>query len=143
MPAVQKIIRNDKFMKDSASRTSEQGWLGVDVIRQPIIGSNATSASSSPLARIPCCVTKVERNSPAATAGIRPWIFNKDTASIQYGDAIVAVGGNTVESGVDALVEELSSRKVGENVAVTVENIPTGERRVVYATLEKRPEGQI
>jgi S1-C subfamily serine protease len=144
-PNVMKIIQNDRNKNGNGRKQS--GWLGVEIVRQPINanvggervhGNNATSVTKPPLARLQNWVTKVERNSPAGTVGIRQWRFHQDTACIEYGDAIVAVGGNAVET-FEELRTELSSRVSGEQVAITLETAK-GERRVVYVTLQSKPE---
>lgn len=140
---VQDIIRKDRL--SSAATNKEQGWLGVTVVRQPITNfntdkdasGNTTLTQMQPLARLQNWILQVEPNSPAAKAGMQPLRFQPQLGSIQFCDAIVAVGGNTVET-FDDLSNELASRVVGEQVAITMENV-SGDRRVVYVTLGRRP----
>ena len=82
-------------------------------------------------------VTEVERKSPAYDAGIRPLVITQN-GTIEYGDAIVAVGGNEVAN-FEELQMQLENRVVGEQVALTVQNADN-ERRVVYVTLSLKPE---
>mmetsp|Transcript_8941 Transcript_8941/g.24782 ORF Transcript_8941/g.24782 Transcript_8941/m.24782 type:complete len:702 (+) Transcript_8941:269-2374(+) len=84
-------------------------------------------------------ILRVAPHSPADQAGIRGIEFKKNRASIVYGDAIVAVGGNAVPD-FAALQEELEQRKVGEQITVTLEDGETGDRRVVYLFLTEPPE---
>eukprot|EP00539_Tryblionella_compressa_P021049 CAMPEP_0178888682 /NCGR_PEP_ID=MMETSP0747-20121128/17311_1 /TAXON_ID=913974 /ORGANISM="Nitzschia punctata, Strain CCMP561" /LENGTH=565 /DNA_ID=CAMNT_0020558027 /DNA_START=510 /DNA_END=2208 /DNA_ORIENTATION=- len=140
-PAVQRIIWNDRQEQQAQGGRKAQGWLGVSILRQPVVDvekddSNTTSISI-PLAKLQNWVVNVERNSPASDAGIRPLLIMPDAGGVVYGDAIVAVGGNEVKTLQD-LQTELSTRVVGEQLALTVEDA-SGDRRVVYVTLSKKP----
>merc|ERR1711862_274375 len=81
-------------------------------------------------------VTKVQEGSPAAVAGIQP-IEVLPNGTVAYGDAVVSIGGNNL-SNFQELQAELDTRRDGEEVVVTLENI-LGERRVVYVKLGARP----
>jgi len=143
-PDVKRIIQNDRI--ENGQRPN-QGWLGISVVRQDIstmakyqntTSSNSTTASTSiPLAKLNNWVGKVERNSPAYDAGIRSLVISSD-GIVEYGDAIVALGGNEVTN-FDELQTELESRVVGEQVALTVQDAED-KRRVVYVTLSRKPE---
>lgn len=74
--------------------------------------------------------------SPAEKAGIKP-LHVLDNGSVLYGDKVVAIGGNKVDSFAN-LQEELASRAIGENVAITLEN-GEAEKRVVYVQLDANP----
>lgn len=78
----------------------------------------------------------VQRNSPAQEAGIRPTRI-LETGVIEWGECVVAIGGNDVET-YDELQAELKDRIQGEQVTITLENIK-GERRVVYVVLREKP----
>jgi S1-C subfamily serine protease len=147
-PVVQRIVREDRQKQQTTSRA--QGWLGVSVLRQPIRlnnydnddeddedENNNRTATVLPMARLQNWITRVERNSPASDAGLRSLRIVPETGSVQYGDAIVAVGGNEVST-LEELQSDLATRVVGEQVALTVES-DRGERRVVYVTLSERP----
>ncbi|KAG7339641.1 trypsin-like peptidase domain containing protein [Nitzschia inconspicua] len=136
---VQDIIRQDR--QHSLATGQERGWLGVEIVRQPLAVGNGTTTSStthqSPLQRLQNWILMVHPDSPAAKAGLQALQFQPRFGTVQFGDAIVAVGGNTVDT-FDQLANEWSSRVVGEQVAITVENA-RGERRVVYVVLGKQP----
>jgi S1-C subfamily serine protease len=137
-PVVQRFIREDRQKQQTIPRA--QGWLGVSVLRQPITEGDDEDDENKlniPMARIQNWITKVERNSPASDAGLRSIRIIRETGCVEYGDAIVAVGGNEMLT-LDDLQSEVSTRVVGEQVALTVEN-EQGERRVVYVTLSQRP----
>jgi S1-C subfamily serine protease len=149
---VQDIIRHDRQQTDPTTgsrRRKDQVWLGVTIIRHPIqtltsVGNNndndgnnnnqTTTYTVSPLAKYQNWILNVEANSPAAAAGLQGIQLQP---VIQLGDAIVALGGNDVITFED-LVTDLSTRVVGEQLAITVEN-SVGDRRVVYVTLGKWP----
>jgi len=96
-------------------------------------GDNSTLCSKN-------WISKVERKSPAAEAGMRAMRVFEQDASVTYGDAIVAVGGNDVSTFVD-LESELNKRVPGEQIQITLED-KQGERRVVYLTLAERPTSE-
>lgn len=123
-PIVERMILNDKA--NAIGRVRGKGWLGISIVEQN--GENNFSEKNY--------VAMVEANSPAEEAGIKPLQLLQN-GSVEYGDAIVAIGGNEVANFVE-LQEELKRCVVGEKLAVTVENAE-GERRVVYAELETRP----
>ena len=56
---------------------------------------------------------------------------------MEWGDAIVNVGGNVVTN-YEELQAQLVDRVKGEKIALTLENAE-GKRRVVYLTLGERP----
>lgn len=142
-PAVEDILRQDRI--DSGQRPN-QGWLGVSVVRQDVVkvnkdgskgsdGNTTAAATIIPMAETKNWIFKVERNSPASGAGLRPLIIT-EAGIVNYGDAIVAVGGNEVAT-FEELQAQFEDRVVGEQVALTVENA-LKERRVVYVTLSRR-----
>ena len=137
-PAIRDSIRRDKH------RTAKPSpFLGVRIVRGGGGGTTAADtaaeSSSSPLLRTPASnwITAVQPGSPAANAGMRPLHLDASRAKLESGDAIVALGGNTVHT-YDELQRELDQRVVGEQVAVTLEDLQ-GERRVVYVTLAAAP----
>ena len=103
-----------------------KGWLGISIVEQN--GENKLSEKN--------WVAKVEANSPAEKAEIKA-LKVLENGTVEYGDAIVAIGGNEVATFVE-LQEQLKRCVVGEKLAVTVEDA-AGERRVVYIQLETRP----
>jgi S1-C subfamily serine protease len=123
-PVVERIIRQDR-VKNGERRN--QGYLGLSIIDQE--GKNSTLAQKN-------WVAAVQRDSPAQEAGIRP-VRILETGVIVWGDCVVAIGGNDVET-YDALQAELMDRIQGEQVAITLENVK-GERRVVYVILREKP----
>ena len=74
-----------------------------------------------------------------AEAGMCGMTVNLDGTTVELGDVIVVVGGNKVETFAE-LHDKLVQQKVGEQVAVTLENGNTGERRVVYLVLAEQPK---
>jgi len=122
---VDRIIRDDRILN---GKRPNRGWLGLSVISQK--GSNSKLFEKN-------WVTIVEPSSPASAAGIRPIRIMDDGARIEWGDAIVNIGGNDVPS-YESLQAQLVDRIKGEQVAITLED-EQGDRRVVYVTLEARP----
>jgi S1-C subfamily serine protease len=138
-PVVDQFIRQDRI--DRGQRPNP-GWLGVSIIQQDFVTpTTSTSTSTMMVPPIPRLVeTKnwifsIEQNSPASIAGLQP-ITITQTGIVQYGDAIVAVGGNAVTTYTE-LVQQFEDRVVGEQITLTVENAMK-ERRVVYVTLSRR-----
>jgi S1-C subfamily serine protease len=113
-PAVMDMIRKDM--------QQERAWLGVAILRQNLTIN---------------WISVVQRNSPAADAGMRGISISGDGGSVRYGDAIVAVGGRIVST-YKELQAELDRCVPGEQLAVTLQDAH-GERRVVYLTLGERP----
>lgn len=120
-PAVRKIVRADQ------KRLRPTPYLGVQIVKCPAT-PNATSALASKN-----WIARVERGSPAAAAEMRGLRIDEATGRVEYGDAVVAIGGNSVPTFAD-LQAEIDRRKVGEQVQVTLED-RLGNRRVVYLTL--------
>lgn len=112
-PVVREMIRNDNV---------RAAWLGISILKE----------SKGPQQLI---VGSVEPGSPAARAGVRGILITQ--TETRYGDAIVAVGGNLVET-FDGFQKETSRVVGGEQLTLTVEDIPTKDRRVVYLKLETR-----
>jgi S1-C subfamily serine protease len=150
-PVVQRILQKDRI--ENGQRPN-QGWLGISVVRQDAVvvaddeepsssfsdGTNTANCTSSstimPLARSKNWISRVERNSPAEAAGIRPLVISSD-GNVEYGDAIVAIGGNEVAD-FEKLRTELEKCVVGEQVALTVRDAED-KKRVVYVTLARKP----
>jgi S1-C subfamily serine protease len=125
-PVVSRMIRQDRVKN---GERPYKGWLGVSIIAKQ-------NSNSSTLLSGKNWVAAVEADSPANEAGIRP-IQLLESGVIQWGDAIVAIGGNEVAA-FDELQAELEDRVKGEQVALTLED-SEGERRVVYVTLLQKP----
>jgi S1-C subfamily serine protease len=135
-PVVQAMIR--RHVAASASGRRKRGWLGLCIWKRQSDSHNWVAA--------------VSPNSPAAQAEIQPLrIFGSATidgnslvplegtaATVHYGDAIVAVGGEATTN-YTTLQAVLDRCVVGEQLALTLLNGATGQRRVVYVTLETRP----
>lgn len=125
-PAVDDIIRKDKMA------TRKQVWMGVTILkRQGGSGTNSTSVQNKNW------IVSVKRGTPAAMAGMRPLRLSEETASVEYGDAVVAVSGNQVDTYAQ-LQAEIDRCVPGEKVSVTLEDA-AGERRVVYLEMVERP----
>lgn len=125
-PVVEEAIRQDEVM----DRKSNRPYLGVSIVKS-LGGSNILQQSKT-------WIAKVAPDSPASRSGMRGLTIDPKTATIEYGDAIVAVGGNNVTD-FPSLVRELrGNRFPGEQVAVTLLDAATGERRVAYLTLKKQ-----
>jgi len=124
---VNQIIRKD--IKNNNISKKGMGRLGVSVVeqqqQQQITGSSLYSK---------VWVTAVTKGSPASNVGIQPLQILRDSGSILYGDAIVAVGGNEIETSKE-LQMELDRCIPGEQVTITLEDGSTREKRVVYVTL--------
>ena len=58
---------------------------------------------------------------------------------IVYGDAVVAIAGNFVAT-FDDVTKEIEKRVEGEELSLTLQDGETGERRVVYIKLGRRPQ---
>jgi len=124
-PVVEQAIRQDEVM----DRKSNRPYLGVSIVK---------SLDKSILQQSKTWIASVDPDSPAARSGMRGLTINTKTATIEYGDAIIAVGGNNVTD-FPSLVRELRGNRVaGEQIAVTLLDSATGERRVAYLTLEKQ-----
>lgn len=139
-PVVEDIVRQDR-LKTEYGGISRRAWLGVSIVRQTGIRANQTVANDTDTETINTWVCKVEHNSPASEAGIRPLRIIPESGMVVYGDAIVAVGGNTVST-LDELYAQLRDRVAGEQVALTVQD-GAGERRVVYVTLSTWPKNKV
>ncbi len=137
-PVVQRILQKDRI--ENGNRPNV-GWLGISVVTQDVqipteVSSNSTNSTLPLLAASKNWISSVEANSPAQAAELKPLTI-KDDGSVEYGDAIVAVGGNTVESFED-LRKELETCVAGEQVALTVRDAEE-KKRVVYVTLGRKP----
>merc|ERR1712137_1329695 len=146
-PVVQRILQKDRI--ENGVRPN-MGWPGISVVTQsvvaPVTAASSNSSSSGdtnttvvqpppPLVRCKNGIESVEPNSPAEAAELQPLVI-KDGV-VEYGDAIVAVGGNQV-SDFEELRAELEKCVVGEQVALTVQD-SEDKKRVVYATLSRKP----
>ncbi len=144
-PVVQRILQKDQI--ENGVRPN-MGWLGISVVTQSVVAAtpsvssnsssgdtNTTSVVQPPLVRCKNWIESVEPNSPAEAAELQPLVI-KDGV-VEYGDAIVAVGGNQV-SDFEELRAELEKCVVGEQVALTVQD-SEDKKRVVYATLSRKP----
>lgn len=140
-PAVSDIIRKDQ----RTSRGRVQARLGVSIVNPCGAGvATATDSQKSTNTTAPttqltskCWVTSVQPKSPAEVAGFKSIKIRDDEAcTIQYGDAIIAIGGNVIHSYKD-LQRELDQRYPGERLAVTLQDGETGEKRVVYLILDR------
>jgi len=124
-PVVADMIRRDVVARQQRPRA----WLGVSIVAQNTTATPTETGGSG------CIVATVARDSPADRAAIQCLTILADRGRVRYGDRIVAVGGNAVDS-LPKLRAELESRVVGEQLPVTVEDVVTCKRRVVYLTLE-------
>jgi S1-C subfamily serine protease len=122
-PAIRGVIRNHAVQ----SASSNQAWLGVKIVRHDTMVANETCHGKN-------WIATVEPGSPAQHAGLRPVRVDSATASVS-GDSIVAIGGNIITT-YDDLVKEMDSRKPGEKVQVTLEEVMSGARRVVEIALK-------
>jgi serine protease Do len=99
----------------------ERGWLGVSVqdaaIEEPGRGG---------LAQRGVLVAAIERNSPAARAGLR------------QGDVVTAINGERVESS-RALVRNVAAVPPGQTVRLTV--LREGREREMPVQVGRRPSG--
>ena len=131
-PVVQRILQQDRIEN---GKRPNVGWLGISVVTQDV--QIPTENSTLPLlAASKNWISSVEANSPAQAAELKPLTI-KDDGNVEYGDAIVAVGGNTVESFED-LRKELETCVAGEQVALTMRDAEE-KKRVVYVTLGRKP----
>ena len=150
-----KCMERDNTNNSGGSGTrKKRGWLGIEIItdsklelqlkrrikKQIQAASNITPGendddddnnSVEDIGGI--FVTKVERDSPASTANIRPTTINEVTSRIAIGDRIIAINSNIISS-YQNLCDDMNSRVVGEKIPITLEN-GLGERRVVYVEL--------
>ena len=152
-PVVQRILQKDRVQ---SGQRPNQGWLGISVVTQAvaipittnnnngtdtdtdtdITNTNSTSNLPLPLARCKNWIESIEPNSPAEAAELSPLVISKE-GRVEYGDAIVAVGGNEVFD-FEELRAELEKCVVGEQVSLTVQDAED-KKRVVYATLARKP----
>ena len=126
-PVVEQFIRKDvRKTRGGTSGRASKAELGVSIIDRSNGGESKLFSKN--------WVVHVRRDSPADQAGIRSLMIRKTSdAGVQYGDAIVAVGGNSVPT-FDDLQKELDRCVAGEKVQITLED-ERGDRRVVYVTL--------
>lgn len=151
------IIRTDqrrtRMNNPNTTKNKQQhGWLGVSIITQPVQNMNGTNiTTTTPLGECTNWISNVKPNSPAEQAGLRSLKFvdnsnnnnDDDDASttniiVEYGDAIVAIGGNDVSANFQQLQYELDQYKVNEQIAITVRDV-NNNRRVVYTKLTSKP----
>ncbi len=102
----------------------ERGWLGVAVQDAP---AEASRDAAPAAARRGVVIAGVERDSPAARAGLRT------------GDLVLAVNGERVESS-RALVRNVAAVPPGQTVRVTV--LRDGRERDLPVEIGRRPSGQ-
>jgi S1-C subfamily serine protease len=121
-PIVQKIIETDR--RQNSRRARKQGYLGIGIIPASLNRPGVWIGTIDPL-------------SPAGRADLQGLTI-LESGRIEYGDSIVAVGGNSV-SNYDELRKQLQGRVPGEKLTLTIENGDTGARRVVYLELEVFP----
>jgi len=120
-----------------------RGWLGIEIVTDPLLQSQLEkrrqkSSSGSSSSSDGIYVMKVQRNSPAYKAEIKPLSIDQQSSRTSYvGDRIIAVNSNIVKS-YEELYNDLKTRVVGENISITVEDA-LGVRRVVYVELEEKP----
>mmetsp|Transcript_1386 Transcript_1386/g.2103 ORF Transcript_1386/g.2103 Transcript_1386/m.2103 type:complete len:448 (-) Transcript_1386:37-1380(-) len=122
-PVVKEIIQTDRVKNGFQP---EAGYLGVGIMK------NQSKKKPGNW------IVKVDLHSPAAEVGLQS-IDIKGSGIVIYGDSIVAIAGNFVNS-YDDLMNQLKGRVVGEEIALTVECGTTNERRVVYPKLTNRPK---
>lgn len=122
-PVVKDIIRTDRakngFQPDA-------GYLGLGIMK------------TQPKNKPGNWIVKVDPGSPAAEVGLKS-VKIEGSGNVIYGDSVVAVAGNFVVS-YDDLMSQLKGRVVGEELALTIENGTTNERRVVYPKLISKPK---
>lgn len=119
--AVRDMIKS-KIQEDKRkhSTTRRPGYLGVQILR---VNDSI------------CWISRVRPNSPAARAGLKGMEVDSETASVAYGDAIVAVNGNEIKS-FNELQQDLWSRRQGEILSVTIQQgKDPARRRVVEVRL--------
>jgi S1-C subfamily serine protease len=121
-PLVQQIIDSDR--RQNSRRAKKQGYLGIGILPTSLNQPGVWIGTVDPL-------------SPAGKAGLKRWSM-LESGRIQYGDSIVAVGGNLVTN-YDELWKQLKGRVPGEKLTLTIQNGETGDRRVVYLELEVFP----
>jgi S1-C subfamily serine protease len=117
------------FVQETVRQDRSTAFLGVRMVKQQSPDTNTTLMSQN-------WIATVQPNSPADQAGMQGMSVDND-AAVQYGDAIVAIGGNNVPD-YESLVRELDRCVPGEQISVTLQDGTTGERRVVYLTLVER-----
>jgi S1-C subfamily serine protease len=125
---IQTWIRNDLRMNSQSKTRKTRPWLGIHILARSNRSDGTTVAEELPL----LVVSRIEPDAPAAAAGVRALQISNGT--VQYGDAIVAFNGKLVESYED-LQTEFDRCVVGEQINLTLQDLRTGTRRVVYLTL--------
>ena len=88
----------------------------------PVVGSSVVQDGAEQ--RMAAKIDTVQQGTPAADAGLRP------------GDAVVAVDGEAVDSGL-SLTAQIRERTVGSQVTLTV--VRDGKRDEIRVTLGQRP----
>ena len=101
-----------------ATGSAQHAYLGVG----PVVGSSVVQDGAEQ--RMAAKIDTVQQGTPAADAGLRP------------GDAVVAVDGEAVDSGL-SLTAQIRERTVGSQVTLTV--VRDGKRDEIRVTLGQRP----
>ena len=112
-PVVRDMIRKDKAEQGLRPK---MGFLGITIIK----GKPGNWIDS------------VANGSPAFKAGLQG-IQTTSDGMLTFGDSILAIGGNAVDT-FDDLERELQTRVRDEEITITV-NDATGERRILYVKL--------
>jgi len=117
----------DILEKDRGGPT--RGFLGCSIMNDR--QKQRISASIPSLKQIDgALITSIYENSPASSVDINAFDGKE-------GDVIIAVNGSPILN-AEELENELESRKVNEQLALTLYSVKTGVKRVVYVTLDKR-----
>jgi S1-C subfamily serine protease len=136
-PVVEKMIRVDLMQR----KGRKQAWMGVKIIARQELSEVQPQAQADAVGNSTLYgknwIVAVQKDSPAEKAGMRALKVFQQDASVQYGDAIVAVSGNDVSTYAQ-LQAQMDKCVPGEQIPVTLEDA-SGDRRVVYLALVEMP----
>jgi S1-C subfamily serine protease len=130
---------------DTNGGKRKRGSLGIEILLDKMLQSqlmkrveqqkkSASTSSASTDDTSGVFITKVNKNSPADKAQMKPSTIDKSTSRIAIGDRIIAINSNMISS-QEQLYNDLKTRVVGEKLSITLED-GIGERRIVYVEIE-------
>jgi len=139
------IVELDKERQLRKANRKGRGWLGVDVATSPSLEASfkkrlSASTTNAAVDGVGAFLTSIAPASPLLqnqqSDGTIDTTSNVN-GSIQLGDRIVNVGGNSIADG-RAFVRDMKKRVEGEQLSLTIENA-NGTKRFVYVKLDKLP----
>lgn len=144
---IEDVLDHDRESSLSEERRrNKRGWMGLEILSNDNLEKALERRLKNDGGGV--FVANVEKDSPASKAGIVS--LSMANGKVDIGDRIVAIDGHLIVKQVggdgndgvakkrNEVRERMRSRVVGEQVALTLEDV-MGERRVVYLTLTDKP----